>query len=135
MNEIYSFLSGSWCDHGSVRATCCQNKRKLIFPAWIGCCRKKDFNVRLSRWSWTQRDAFLLEPSALFLQPLSHVDLLVRPRLCSQAALQFRLLISSDIMVTSKRHGWWRKGGKSQEDSMVMSGNYLSNYITVGVCK
>lgn len=29
---------------------------------------------------------------------------------CSQAALQFRPLISSDIMADGERHGWWGKG-------------------------
>lgn len=119
--------------HWSAGATCCQNKRKLIFPAWIGCCRKKDFNVSLSHWSWTQQGTFLPEPSVLFLQPLNHADLLVGPRPRSQAALQAGLLISSHIMANSETHGWWERVGITggwYGDVWNLSESF-ANYITV----
>lgn len=92
---LYSFAGA---DAAALKPHAALDKGELIIPDCTGCRRKEDFTLSLSHWPRKQQGTFISKPCPHFSPAPKVVLICFQARHHSQAALQIRLVISSDMM-------------------------------------
>lgn len=94
-SALYSFAGA---DAAALKPHAAPDKGELIVPDCTGCRQKEDFTLSLSHWPRKQQGTFISEPCPHFPLAPKVVLICFQARHRSQAALQIRLVISSDMM-------------------------------------
>lgn len=90
------FLRRCW--RRCIKPHAALDKGELIIPDCIGCTRKEDFTLSFSHWPRKQQGTFISKPFPHILWLPKSCSSAFQGRHYRQAALQIRLVISSDVM-------------------------------------